>query len=428
MKKAPILTIFLLFVVGLAVAVCLFLTVGPSKSSQSANEGDSSNSANTANVQKTEKPGADTSDTQKTDKLSERFKRYKAFLQDEISSETKSDGPMSLSDFCNVTVPGKPEAAISYALFDMTGDGQPELHVLTDISYSIHTIEDNQLITWFEGDRYCRPLNNGAILWAKGATGFHYGYYFLDGKGEMCLCVGFGCPPKGAKKGLYRYYFGTGGPNSPDDYDDINVSKKKWKKLTKPFLAMRSDKIIWKHITDLDFVEAGHKQSGKEELQEKVLSWYQNNHYMYEPNDEAQYSCLCDDTDVIYGKKCDLARLYYEGRNNMLFAIEEETGEIYWEYGDDVFIPVNRIKILDYLKYEKKAEQIKKKIKKKIFSNYKIKGKDLEYCDTIERENVKYFVFGKFRSSVVRPVFLVKAETEEVYEWDLSEDKLNKVS
>lgn len=259
MRKAPILTIFLLFVVSLAVAVCLWLTAGPSTSSDSPNESSPQNNVNADKMQKTENPDADIHGTQETDELSERLKLYKAFLQDEISSETKSDGPMSLSDFCNVTVPGKAESEISYALYDMTGDGQPELHVLTDISYSIHTTRDNQLITWYEGDRYCRPLNNGAILWAKGSTGYHYGYYFLDGQGEMRLCVGFGRPPKGAKKGLYRYYFGTGGPDSPDDYNDIDVSEKKWKKLTKPFLAMRSDKIIWKHITDLDFVEAGHK-------------------------------------------------------------------------------------------------------------------------------------------------------------------------
>ena len=53
---------------------------------------------------------------------------------------------------------------VRYALFDMTNDGIPELHVLTDISYSVHTVEGKKLITWYEGDRYRRPLNNKAIL------------------------------------------------------------------------------------------------------------------------------------------------------------------------------------------------------------------------------------------------------------------------
>ncbi len=43
-------------------------------------------------------------------------------------------------------------------MFDMTNDGIPELHVLTDISYSVHTVEGKKLITWYEGDRYRRPL------------------------------------------------------------------------------------------------------------------------------------------------------------------------------------------------------------------------------------------------------------------------------
>ena len=30
-------------------------------------------------------------------------------------------------------------------MFDMTNDGIPELHVLTDISYSVHTVEGKKL-------------------------------------------------------------------------------------------------------------------------------------------------------------------------------------------------------------------------------------------------------------------------------------------
>ena len=239
MKKSHIYMLFLSF------AVCFSLTACSSKSSQSTKENSPSNSVTAASIQKTEE----------SDELSERLKQYKAFLQEEISSETKSDGSLFLRDFCNIAVPEKAGAEISYALFDMTGDGLPELHVLTDISYSVHTIQDNQLVTWYEGDRHCRPLNNGVILEKIESTGIHYGYYFLDDKGEMYLCVGFSCPPKGAKKGIDKYYFGTGGADAPDDYDDIEVSKKKWKELTKPFLAMSSDKIIWKHITDLLFIE-----------------------------------------------------------------------------------------------------------------------------------------------------------------------------
>lgn len=38
-----------------------------------------------------------------------------------------------------------------------------------------------------------------------------------------------------------------------DRGEDIELSKNKWKKLKKPFLAIGSDKIVWKNINDLEF-------------------------------------------------------------------------------------------------------------------------------------------------------------------------------
>ena len=226
MKKYTLIS-FLIF------AVCLFLTACSSKSSQSPDESSLQSSAAAIDTQKTEE----------TDELSERLKRYKAFLQDEISSEHKEDKESYyLRDFCNVVVPEKTEDGIRYALFDMTGDGEPELHVLTDISYSIHTIENNQLTTWYEGDRDNRPLNNRAILQKVESTGTHYTYIVLDSKGEEVICIGFAEPP-GSK---YKYLFSTGD-------DDVELTKSDWDKLTKPFLTIGSDKIIWKNINDLDF-------------------------------------------------------------------------------------------------------------------------------------------------------------------------------
>ncbi len=220
MKKTPI------FILSLSFVILLSLTACSSKSSH-------------------------TTDIQKTDELSERLKQYKAFLQDEISSETKSDGPYYLRDFCNMVVPEKTEDGIRYTLFDMTGDGLPELHVLTDISYSVHTIENNQLITWYQGDRHNRPLNNRAILQKLESTGTHYAYIVLDNKGEEVFSVGFSEPP-GPK---FKYLFSTNLSGTGDD--DVELSKGDWDKLTKPFLSVGSDKIIWKNISDLDFLSKG---------------------------------------------------------------------------------------------------------------------------------------------------------------------------
>lgn len=188
------------------------------------------------------KKGEKIADVQKRDELSEQLKQYKSFLQNGISSETKLDGSCYLRDFCNSVVPGEDDNGISYALFDMTGDGLPELHILTDVSYSVHTIENNQLITWYEGDRHNRPLNNRAILQKVESTGTHYAYIVLDSKGEEVFCIGFSEPP-GPKN---KYLFSTGD-------DDIELSKSDWDKLTKPFLTIGSNKIIWKNIKNLDF-------------------------------------------------------------------------------------------------------------------------------------------------------------------------------
>lgn len=189
-------------------------------------------------------------DTKKTDEVSERLKQYKSFLQDEISSEDKSGDYFYLRDLCNTVVPEETEDGIQYALYDMTGDGLPELHILTDISYTVHTVKNNRLIIWYQGDRYNRPLNNGMIFRYQESTGIHYVYLILDSNGEEILYVCFSKPSEYDKSDV-GYIFSTG-----DDYDynrDVELSKEEWKKLTKKFLEMKSDKIIWENIDNLDF-------------------------------------------------------------------------------------------------------------------------------------------------------------------------------
>ncbi len=213
MKKNCVRIILLLFIAFHLLAAC------SSKSSQSVN----------GNIpQKAEKK----------DELKEQLKLYKNFLQDKISSEDREAKESHyLRDYCNVLVPGKDKHGIRYALFDMTGDGIPELHILTDISYSVHTIEKNRLVEWFAGDRYCSPLNNGAIL--QQVESNDIGYIVLDSKGEEVFWVWFG-------KSGNDYRFSTGG-------DDVKLSKGQWEKLTEPFLSIGSDEITWKAYRNIDF-------------------------------------------------------------------------------------------------------------------------------------------------------------------------------
>ena len=163
---------------------------------------------------------------------------YNLFLKNEVGSNNKKGESYFLKDYCNnFNKLDKTGNGVRYALFDMTNDGIPELHVLTDISYSVHTVEGKKLITWYEGDRYRRPLNNKAILGKTESSETYYEYIVLDNKGEEVFSCAF------AKNQRNICLFSNG-----EDY--IKLSKRKWEKLTSPFLSIGSDKINWKNIND----------------------------------------------------------------------------------------------------------------------------------------------------------------------------------
>ena len=170
--------------------------------------------------------------------LSDILRLYNLFLKNEVGSNNKKGESYFLKDYCNnFNKLDKTGNGVRYALFDMTNDGIPELHVLTDISYSVHTVEGEKLITWYEGDRYRRPLNNKAILGKTESSETYYEYIVLDNKGEEVFSCAF------AKNQRNICLFSNG-----EDY--IKLSKRKWEKLTSPFLSIGSDKINWKNIND----------------------------------------------------------------------------------------------------------------------------------------------------------------------------------
>lgn len=170
--------------------------------------------------------------------LSDILRLYNLFLKNEVGSNNKKGESYFLKDYCNnFNKLDKTGNGVRYALFDMTNDGIPELHVLTDISYSVHTGEGKKLITWYEGDRYRRPLNNKAILGKTESSETYYEYIVLENKGEEVFSCAF------AKNQRNICLFSNG-----EDY--IKLSKRKWEKLTSPFLSIGSDKINWKNIND----------------------------------------------------------------------------------------------------------------------------------------------------------------------------------
>lgn len=169
---------------------------------------------------------------------------YNNFLAGSITAQDSkheiSDGVVTIKD-----ISLKPDLKTYYALFDMNGDGIPELHLrpITGGIYAIFTYLNGEIVLWHEGPDYESPLNNGAILYERdGAAPTHINYYYLvlDADGNETSKVSFSKYHSVDKSGL----------NESPDYDvfmfeDKEVSKNKWDSLTKEYLSVPSDLIIW---------------------------------------------------------------------------------------------------------------------------------------------------------------------------------------
>ena len=172
---------------------------------------------------------------------------YKKFLAGSINAQDLkheiSDGVIKIKDLSL-----EPDFKTYYALFDMNGDGIPELHLRPVVggSYLIFTYLDEQIVFWHTGPDYESPLNNGAILYERdGAAPTHINYYYLvlDSNGNETMKVNFS-----------KYHsVDESGKTESADYDvfmmeDKEVSKEEWNSLTKDYLSNSSDLIVWKEI------------------------------------------------------------------------------------------------------------------------------------------------------------------------------------
>ena len=172
---------------------------------------------------------------------------YKKFLAGSKNAQDLkqeiSDGVVKIKDFSL-----EPDFKTYYALFDMNGDGIPELHLRPVVggSYLIFTYLDGQIVLWHSGPDYESPLNNGAILYERdGAAPTHLNYYYLvlDSNGNETSKVNFS-----------KYHsVDESGKTESADYDifmmeDKEVSEEEWNSLTKDYLSNSSDLIVWKEI------------------------------------------------------------------------------------------------------------------------------------------------------------------------------------
>jgi len=172
---------------------------------------------------------------------------YKKFLAGSMNAQDLkqeiSDGVVKSKD-----ISLEPDFKTYYALFDMNGDGIPELHLRPVVggSYLIFTYLDGQIVLWHSGPDCESPLNNRAILYERdGAAPTHINYYYLvlDSNGNETSKVNFS-----------KYHsVDDSGKTESAEYDvfmmeDKEVSEEEWNSLTKDYLSNSSDLIVWKEI------------------------------------------------------------------------------------------------------------------------------------------------------------------------------------
>lgn len=127
-----------------------------------------------------------------------------------------------------------------YALFDMNGDGLPELHVRSVDSYDIFIYNNGNIILWHSDVSYSYPLNNGAILYIRNGgapSHINYAYTLFDFYGNQ----------------IFKIYFSVYDSTNENNYDEnalfifdeVKLSKENWDSLTERYLSIKSDLIKW---------------------------------------------------------------------------------------------------------------------------------------------------------------------------------------
>lgn len=153
-----------------------------------------------------------------------------------------------------------------------------------------------------------------------------------------------------------------------------------------------------------------------------ILTWYKENYYEYDECNEPEYSFrVIDKNSKVYDQKCYLVVMYFEGKQYMDFAVNVQSGNLYLCYEDGItFIPLNDLAIIDDKKYAKQGEKI-------IDTVFNSQIEDIIYCDTIKKNGDIYFLLGQFINSEFQDMYLVHAETQKVYKWNLRKDVLENI-
>ena len=156
---------------------------------------------------------------------------YRDFLAGRLQATDGSGNPFSAEKYTQQS------GVAQYAIFDMNSDGTAELIVKTPWHFEILTAKDQTVTLWYEDAPYCRPLNNGAILYERpGGAPPHtdYRYTLLDEQGNGVYKLQFSQYAGEKAKDPYKYYV-----------NETEVTQAAYDAVTGEIFAIGDDQLIW---------------------------------------------------------------------------------------------------------------------------------------------------------------------------------------
>ena len=185
-----------------------------------------------------------------------------------------------------------------YAQYDMNGDAIPELILKTGEGLTVLWMQEGQLSVWYSGTVYCKPLNNGAILYERVGSAplnTNYQYYVLNYHGDEQFTITFREFEQGDNNPAKKYLI-----NGVEATEDLYTA------LTTPLLDIRDDHIIWKDITSSTSQTSStpeeaytHKlQEIKSTTSAEILSNYIRYFYLDIDGNGIKELCVTEDTQL----------------------------------------------------------------------------------------------------------------------------------
>lgn len=160
------------------------------------------------------------------------LQKYDAFLSGQTSAYAmETEETVSVTDFSQID---SQRGIDRFALYDVTGDGVPEL-ITSSLTYSIFTYQGDRLLWIYESpvnvmNGSVTILENGAVLSAHTSTGVFY---------EYATFASDNTPSRTAFDCLESEEF------SVYHFRGQEVTKDEWDTLTKDIFALKSAELTW---------------------------------------------------------------------------------------------------------------------------------------------------------------------------------------